>query len=62
MGLLLANNDRDNNTSSQFDWLDLIESGSYARPNLWGELELGDLVPIGTDVPPAAPLNLRAVN
>lgn len=41
LGLLLANNDRDEaGASSQFDWLGLIESGSYARPYLWGELAL----------------------
>ncbi len=40
MGLLLGNNDRDNGNSSQFDWLDLIETGSYAHPNLWGDIVL----------------------
>jgi PKD repeat protein len=42
MGLLVANNDRDNGTSAQFDWLDLIEIGNYARPNLWGNIVLSD--------------------
>jgi len=40
LGLLLANNDRDNSSSSQFDWLNLINTGSYSRPNLWGNLTL----------------------
>lgn len=40
MGLLLANNDRDNSILKQFDWLNLIESGSYSKPNLWGEIIL----------------------
>jgi PKD repeat protein len=42
MGLLVANNDRDNGTSAQLDWLDLIETGNYARPNLWGNIVLSD--------------------
>ena len=42
MGLLVANNDRDNGTTAQFDWLDLIETGNYARPNLWGDIVLSD--------------------
>jgi hypothetical protein len=42
MGLLVANNDRDNGTSVQFDWLDLIETGNYAKPNLWGNIVLSD--------------------
>jgi len=40
LGLLLANNDRDNNSSSQFDHMNLINSGNYSRPNLWGSLTL----------------------
>src|ERR1051325_6523841 len=40
LGLLLANNDRDFGKSFQFDWLGLINSGSYNRPNLWGNLVL----------------------
>ena len=40
IGLLLANNDRDNGVISQFDWLNLIETGPYERPDLWGELLL----------------------
>ncbi len=42
MGLLLGNNDRDNEQSSQFDWLNLIESGLYSRPNLWGNIILNE--------------------
>ena len=40
MGILLANNDRDDGTGIQFDWLDLIETGPYARPYLWGDIHL----------------------
>ena len=40
LGLLVGNNDRDMGSSVQFDWNDLIESGSYSRPNLWGDLRL----------------------
>ena len=40
LGLLLVNNDRDDAQSVQFDWLDLIETGPYARPELWGDLIL----------------------
>ena len=31
-------------SSTQFDWSDLIGSGSYKRPNLWGDLLLGGAV------------------
>jgi len=41
IGLLLANNDRDNGSAVQFDWLNILATGSYSRPNLWGELILG---------------------
>ena len=40
MGILLGNNDRDNGSTAQFDWNDLISSGSYNRPNLWGDILL----------------------
>ena len=40
MGLLLGQNDRDNGVSVQYDWVDLISSGGYSRPNLWGTLRL----------------------
>ena len=40
LGLLLANNDRDFGKSFQFDWLGLINTGSYDRPNLWGTVTL----------------------
>ncbi|MEZ4270302.1 MAG: sugar-binding protein [Myxococcota bacterium] len=43
LGLLVANNDRDHGQSRQFDWNDLIESGSFKRPNLWGDVALGAL-------------------
>jgi parallel beta-helix repeat protein len=59
MGLLLGNNDRDNGQSSQFDWLNLIETGYYSRPNLWGDIVISD-EQIGMDViPPAQPLRLK---
>ncbi|MEZ4273532.1 MAG: sugar-binding protein [Myxococcota bacterium] len=38
IGFLVGNNDRDQGVSSQFDWVDLINTSSYFRPNLWGEL------------------------
>ncbi|KKT55332.1 MAG: Fibronectin, type III domain protein, partial [Candidatus Giovannonibacteria bacterium GW2011_GWB1_44_23] len=50
MGLLLGNNDRDNGVGKQFDWLGLINTGSYARPNLWGTIALGASLIV---VPPA---------
>jgi len=40
MGLLLGNNDRDNSVIRQFDWLSLVETGDYFRPNLWGDIIL----------------------
>ena len=40
LGLLLSNNDRDFAKSFQFDWLGLINTGSYTKPNLWGNLTL----------------------
>ncbi len=46
MGILLGNNDQDPSTSSgqvttaQFDWNGLVDTGSYARPYLWGDLIL----------------------
>ncbi len=40
MGVLFANNDRDEGERIQFDWRELIESGPYARPNLWGDIHL----------------------
>jgi hypothetical protein len=43
MGILLGNNDRDNDAWVQFDWNRLIETGAYARPNLWADIELLDL-------------------
>jgi len=44
MGLLLGNNDRDADVPVQYDWLGLIDSGDYDRPNLWGDLVLSDQV------------------
>jgi hypothetical protein len=40
LGLLLGNNDRTAGSFVQYDWIGLIESGNYDRPNLWGELAL----------------------
>jgi hypothetical protein len=42
MGLLVGNNDRDNGTSVQFDWLHLVETDRWAMPNLWGNIVLSD--------------------
>ncbi len=53
LGLLLGNNDRDNGISKQFDWMNLITTGSYFRPNLWGNLTLSGTVVSSTIVPPA---------
>ncbi len=47
MGLLLDNNDMDNGKSRQYDWQDLIESGGYGRPNVWGDLIFSALT-VGT--------------
>ena len=56
MGLLLANNDRDNGVSKQFDWLNVIATGNYAQPNLWGNLILGSPAPADNLLP--APTNV----
>ena len=56
MGLLLGNNDRDNNLSSQFDWANLINSGSYERPALWGNVILSSQTIYSTEAP-AGPAN-----
>lgn len=62
MGLLLAINDRDNGTSVQFDWLGLIETGSYARPNLWGDIVLSNKQAGSRDsVPPLPPTNVKVI-
>ncbi|MFN0063093.1 MAG: sugar-binding protein, partial [Myxococcaceae bacterium] len=52
LGLLLANNDRDNATTSQFDWLGLIDSGNYFQPNAWGSLFLASTTPPVENPPP----------
>ena len=59
MGLLLGNNDRDNSASSQFDWLNLINSGSYARPNLWGNVIFSSQIMADTQAP-SVPAGLTA--
>lgn len=38
--LLPGDNDRDLDEPAQSDWLGLIESGSYGRPNPWGDVVL----------------------
>ena len=43
IGLLLANNDRDNGIIKQFDWMNVIATGNYAQPNLWGDLILSSV-------------------
>ncbi|MHC4321646.1 MAG: sugar-binding protein, partial [Planctomycetota bacterium] len=59
MGLLLTNNDRDNTEHDHFDWLTLIESGNYLRPNLWGDLILSNGQVGSVDsTPPAPPMTL----
>ncbi|MEZ4270051.1 MAG: sugar-binding protein [Myxococcota bacterium] len=40
VGMLLGNNDRDNDANEQFDWTQLIDTGSYYRPELWGDVTL----------------------
>jgi hypothetical protein len=45
LGVLLANGDRDAGVSSQFDWTKLVDTGAFARPNLWGTLILGTEAP-----------------
>jgi hypothetical protein len=49
---LFANNDRDNGVSNQFDWLGLIDTGSYFRPELWGDLKLSSELADGPPEPP----------
>jgi Carbohydrate family 9 binding domain-like len=56
LGLLLANNDRDNNVINQFDWLNVISTGRYSQPNLWGSLILSGTT-VGPSVP-SSPVNL----
>ncbi len=55
IGLLLGNNDRDYGQGVQFDWLDLIETGSYSRPNLWGEVVISDYEIGSVDATPPSP-------
>lgn len=62
MGLLLTNNDRDNGISSQFDWLNLIETGLYARPNLWGDIILSSQVVLGDSDAPLVPVGLSILS
>ena len=52
MGILLGNNDRDNGSYSQFDWTNLVETGSYSRPNLWGDITLSSGTAGYTDTQP----------
>src|SRR3989338_8185068 len=40
LGLVLTNNDRDLGIIKQFDWMNVIATGSYSQPNLWGSLTL----------------------
>lgn len=40
LGFLLGNNDRDGGMVRQFDWLDVVATGDYFQPDLWGDLEL----------------------
>ena len=57
MGLLLGNNDRDSSASSQFDWQNLINSGSYDRPNMWGEISLTSTSTPPVNNPPSISLS-----
>ncbi len=52
VGLLLASNDRDLGTPKQFDWLNLIATGSYSRPRLWGSLALSATLASPPDTTP----------
>ncbi len=58
MGLLLTNNDRDNGVSKQFDWLNVVATGSYAQPKLWGGLVLGSLAATSNPQLLPAPTNV----
>jgi hypothetical protein len=40
MGALFANDDRDADVKKSFDWKNLIATGGFARPNLWGDIVL----------------------
>ncbi len=44
MGILFDNNDRDNGVATTYDWKNLIATGVYARPNLWGDISLTKLL------------------
>ena len=52
LGVLLGNNDRDNGSSTQFDWLGLIDHGGYGNPSLWGDLVLSGQVVEDANVAP----------
>jgi hypothetical protein len=51
LGILFANNDRDNGVATQFDWLNLIATGDYAQPDLWGTLTLGSTIVVANQTP-----------
>ncbi len=42
MGVDFCNDDMDNSVPGTFDWKNLIATGGYPRPNLWGEIILSD--------------------
>ena len=55
LGILVGNNDRDMGSGTQFDWNGLASSGSYSRPNLWGDLVLGSTISQACDESPSVP-------
>jgi hypothetical protein len=44
LGILFANDDMDGGATNTFDWKNLIDSGGYKRPNLWGDISLSNAV------------------
>ncbi|MCK9412659.1 MAG: putative Ig domain-containing protein [Prolixibacteraceae bacterium] len=44
LGILFSNDDMDGGVTNSFDWKNLIESGGFKRPNLWGDISLSSAV------------------
>ena len=58
LGLLLVNNDRDGGVPKQFEWMNVIGTGSNAQPNLWGSLILSGTTVSAGATPPVTPTGL----
>lgn len=55
LGGIFGFNERDGTTSSQVDWLGILESGNYRQPHLWGDIEISGRT---ADGPPSPPTNV----